>query len=331
MRFKRYFILLLGIFIIAEILTRLFLFYNGSGFFREKRFISPWFTAYDSPSPAEKDGFLYFKRGEKTTRNPAENTIRIICLGGSTTVNKWTKSHYPGVLQDKLNRSYRNVKFEVLNAGADAFSVAHSFVNFSFRLLYYNPDCIIVYENINDLSANYFQEPVKTDYANKYLDNLFLAPECKLGAQRYFFGSRFLSAFMMSWNNFIFEKKALALRNSMDISEGKKIFRTNLTNIAVVAKANKVNMILGVQAACFKKAGKFSYIKREDFYEYNNIIKEVAQEQNLAAVDCFKALEENPEYFMDLVHYTELGIDKLSDTFYEKIKELYPDVAVQKI
>ena len=135
---------------------------------------------------------------------------------------------------------------------------------------------------------------------------------------------------MMEWNNFIFKKKALALKNPVDISIGKEIFKTNLTNIAAVAKINKVNVILGMQAACFKKAKGLSYIKKEDFYAYNNIIKEVAQEQNLAVVDCFKALGENPEYFLDLVHYTEYGVDKLSDAFYDKIRELYPDVPIQK-
>lgn len=328
MRSKKIFFILASIiiaFLAAELATRALLSFNGRGFFKERRFVSPWFTTYDTPAPQEKDGFLYFKRGQKAAKIPPPNTIRIICLGGSTTVNLSTKTHYPAVLQDKLNGYYKNVRFEVLNAGGDGFSSAHSLVNLSLRLLYCHPDCIIVYHNINDLSANYFP-PLKTDYATKYMDNLFLAPECKAGIERWLSPSRLISRFMIKFDEFDFTKRSLAASKTTDIAEGKKIFESNLTNIVAVAKAHNINVILATQAACFEYAKKYPYIKKADFLEYNNVIKDVAKKQSVAIADCFGGLGERPEYFIDLVHYTESGIEKVSDVFSQTVEAAYPDV-----
>jgi len=320
----RFLVVLFVAFIVLEVGTRIILALNGRGFFRDRRFRSPWFTVYDAPAPLENGDFLYFKRGQKTTRITPADTIRIICLGGSTTVNAANKNHYPQVLQDKLNNIYKHVKFEVLNAGGDAFSSEHSFVNLSLRLLYYRPDCIIVYHNINDLSANYFPPSIKTDYANKYVNNLFLAPECKIGMLRYLYNSRLISYFLMRLNNLAFERHAAKLHNP-EVSKGGEIFRNNLINILEVAKAHDIKVIFGVQAACFKKGEEYIYIKKEDFLEYNNIVRQVAREYNADLVDCFKSLAEKEGYFSDLVHYTASGIEKVSDAFLSEIRKIYPD------
>lgn len=317
---------IVAIFLIIEILKRVSLFYKGYGFFRKKRFINPWFTAYDPPPPQERNGYLYFKKGQVATKYPEGRRVRIICLGDSTTINTGTRTHYPAILQDMLNNSYKKIKFEVLNAAADAFTTAHSLVNFSLRLLYFKPDCIIVYHNINDLSANFFQPCLNTDYSNKYFTNLYLAPECKLGFQKYFFPSRLLSGLMMKWNNFIFQKKASALKENINISPGKEVFRNNLRNIISAARLNKIKVILGTQAACFSKdSAMFSYIKKEHFLEYNNVIRLLAEEEKVAIADCFGALEQNPDFFSDLVHYTDSGIEKLSGAFFRAVRMLYPD------
>jgi len=326
MSYKKIVIIFVVIFIIIELLVRIVLFCQGMGFFRKPRFISPWFTVYDQPPPLEKNGILTFQKGQKTTVKVLADTIRIICLGGSTTVNAATKNHYPAVLQEMLNRHYKNVKFEVLNAGGDAFSSAHSLVNLALRLTYYNPDCIIVYHNINDLSVNYFTPEVMTDYSNKYLNNLFLASECKVGMQKYLFGSRFLSFLIMKINNVNFNTVAARRSKELDISTGKEVFRNNLYNIALIAKGHKIRVIFGLQAACFKKTERFPYIKSEDFLAYNDVVRDVASEFDIPVVDAFSYLGQREQFFNDLVHYTESGVNKVSEAFFGVIIKMYPDV-----
>ncbi|MFH1508143.1 MAG: SGNH/GDSL hydrolase family protein [Candidatus Omnitrophota bacterium] len=325
MKFKKIFVAFVVIFMILELLTRILLSVKGMGFFREKRFISPWFTVYDSPAPYEDKGLLFFKRGQKTTVEKPLNTIRIICLGGSTTIDAATKNHYPGVLQDMLNSRYKNVRFEVLNAGGDAFSSAHSLVNLSLRLIYYKPDCVIIYHNINDLSANYFPPSLRMDYANKYINNLYLAPECKIGIQKYLFNFRFLSFIMMKINNINFARNASRINRSLDISFGARVFSNNLVNIVVIAKAHNIQVVFGQQAACFKKMKEFPYIKKEDFLFYNKVVRDVAQEYNVPVADIFSLLGQDEQYFTDLVHYTESGVNKVSEGFLDVITKIYPD------
>jgi lysophospholipase L1-like esterase len=318
-------LVILAVFLILEILLRGALFFNGMGFFRERRFISPFFTLYDTPAPLVRGGELYFKRGQKIKIVKPDNTVRIFCLGGSTTVSANTRGHYPQLMQDKLNRSYKNVHFEVMNAAGDAFSSAHSFVNFALRLSSFHPDCIIVYHNINDLSVNYFGKKADPDYANKYMNNLFLAPECKLGIQKYFFGSRMISYLMMVLNNYAFQKQAMRIYGDIDISEGRKVFRRNLEDIIILAKARGIKVVLATQAACFAKSKSYPYIRKNDFLSYNETVKDLASQYNLDLVDCFRNFRENEDYFVDLVHYTETGVEKLSDEFFRKIAKIYPD------
>ena len=310
----------------AEFLKRIDAFIRGKGFFRKKRFISPWFTTYEAPPPEEKNEMLYFKRGKVVSRVVPENTIRIICLGDSTTINYGTKLHYPTLLESKLNEHYKNLNFEVLNAGGDAYSTAHTLVNLALRLIYLKPDCIIVYQNINDITANYFSPPLKTDYANKYLNNLFLAPEYKIGIQRYLIPSRLLTLLMMKLNNKVFEHNAIKLRDKIDLSVGKEVFRTNLNNIITIAQENRIKVILATQAACFeKRSSRFAFIKRDDFCAYNSIIKQLAEEKKVIVADCFASFKEEAKYFSDTVHYTEEGIEKLSSVFFELFSEIYQD------
>ena len=325
MQFLKMFFLL---FLIAEFLKRVVLFSRGRGFFRPKRFISPWFTAYDAPVPHERNGLLCFKRGQIARKLTDKNTIRIICLGDSTTINVPTVNHYPKLLQDKLNNFYKNVRFEVLNAGADAFTTAHSLVNLALKLRYFSPDCIIVCHNITDLSSVYFLPSLETDYANKYMDNLFLAAECKTGIQRLLLPSRLLSSALMKWNEAMFERKAKSMDiGREDIKLGGEIFETNLKNIVKIAETDGIKVILGAQPGCFrKKTAKFSYIKEKDFREYNKAVQKVAAEQNAVFADCFSGLGQQPEYFVDLVHNTESGVEKVSEVYFETIKRIYSDV-----
>ncbi|RJP28987.1 MAG: hypothetical protein C4533_04115 [Candidatus Omnitrophota bacterium] len=315
-------IIVISFFVICEVSVRFLLFSQGKGFFRERRFVSPWFTVYDPPLPLEKDGIGYFRRGKPAARTPAPGVIRIICLGGSTTANVSTKIDYPQLLENKLNSNTKGIKFEVLNAAADAFSSAHSLVNFELRLIYYHPAYIIVYHNINDLSANYFGKKITSDYANKYMNNLFLAPECKIGFYRVLFKSKLISYILASISYSLFDKQMQSKAEDVDIVYGKDIFRNNLMNIVAVARQNGIIPILASQAACFGK-NNFSYINKNDFIEYNAVIKDVASKTGCIYVDSFSALNENPEYFIDLVHYSESGVEKLADVFYDNLCAIF--------
>lgn len=100
-----------------------------------------------------------FRGDEFDVPKPA-GTYRIFSLGGSTTfgyfpsitANEFT---YPGQLQTLLNQHKPDPqvnRYEVINAGVPGYSVRTSLMNFASRILYYQPDMIVIYHNTNDLA-----------------------------------------------------------------------------------------------------------------------------------------------------------------------------------
>jgi len=86
------------------------------------------------------------------------DTLRIVCLGGSTTVQGETNEDtYPALLEKKLRIRYPQQKIEVLNLGVSGARSTYwlSRLDYLFSL---HPDIIIQYEGINDICWVYFGE-----------------------------------------------------------------------------------------------------------------------------------------------------------------------------
>ena len=100
-------------------------------------------------------------RGDEISIPKPAGEFRIVCLGGSTTytseVNDYRKS-YPYLLEEYLHeQGYSNVT--VVNAGAGSWSSWESLINFELRVLDLDPDMIIVYHGINDISPRFVWPP----------------------------------------------------------------------------------------------------------------------------------------------------------------------------
>src|SRR5687767_4198115 len=82
-------------------------------------------------------------RGDEFTREKPPNTIRIVCLGASTTFNAEVTSNeatWPHRLQEKLQAAYPNVRIEVINAAVGGYVAADSLKNLRHRVLPLDPD-----------------------------------------------------------------------------------------------------------------------------------------------------------------------------------------------
>jgi len=95
------------------------------------------------------DGF----RGEQPNLDDTEE-IRILCVGGSTTVDQpdFYKS-WPGLLQTKLRTHFKNKKIKVLVQAHGAWMSSENLVMLTLRSLDLKPDLVVFYEGYNDLIA----------------------------------------------------------------------------------------------------------------------------------------------------------------------------------
>lgn len=98
------------------------------------------------------DGF----RGEEIDPVKADNTVRILAVGGSTTFDSYATGDdrtWPARLEYWLNQGNPARPIQVINAGVPGYTVLDNVVRLQTSLYTWNADLIIVYHGHNDLFA----------------------------------------------------------------------------------------------------------------------------------------------------------------------------------
>ena len=284
-------------------------------FFREDRFLSPWFTLYEDPPPRiAADGRAYFPhRDRPTPRDKPVGTVRILAVGGSTTLCKdafeTAGVDWPQALETRLNRGRTGATYEVLNAGGDAYSTAHSLVNVELRLVEFDPDVVVLMHNVNDATANFYGDGATPDYGNKYLRPYYLNPQ--LQATRSFTGLLYQSAFLTrrglpQW----LADKSGDLHPDNDPSAGLRYFRRNLETLIAVCRTHGIEPVLLSQPSTLEP-GPYSPMGLH--VAYNRAIAEVAAEHGVTFVDMFARLGGDRRHFVDNVHYSPEGVERFAE------------------
>ena len=309
------------IFLTLELAARTYSWHLGKGFWnRPHSFESAFFVTYDWPPPIIEASSGTFRAGQTVPMEKPEGELRVICLGGSTTVNARNVEGltYSGEVQAALRERLGRSDLFVLNAGGDAFSSAHSLANLSLRLLDFEPDVVTVLHNVNDLTARDFGSEILPDYSNKYLDDVFLGYEHRSGLGGAVF--RFSrGAQMLKWRLTVLRRTLERSSKGGGVSNGEdgaRIFERNLRSIVAIARAHGVRPLLITQANRepeHEAAGG-------EFLGFNNITRQLGHELDVPVVDVGAALSGRPELFIDDVHLTSDGVRALAAELLEPLE-----------
>ncbi len=223
--------------------------------------------------------------------------LRIIAVGGSTTANenafKLTGVDYSLALEKNLSETISGVAIEVLNAGGVGYSTAQSLINVEFRLIEYSPDIILLMHNINDCSVNFFGEEITSDYSNKYLKPYFMSPSLQgsLSVSGFLTQSRFLT-----WIGLPQKLAGMSgdLGPEADYRPGIRFFRRNIASIAGICKENKIRLILLSQPYSMNP---HPYVSKAAFLAYDQVIAEIAEEQEIDFLDMFSEFGHEDRFF----------------------------------
>src|SRR6185503_15144799 len=124
--------------------------------------------------------FISSRHGELYPLRKGAGVLRIVAFGGSTTENidvmKSHGTHYPRELERILRQRMGTDGVEVINVGNSAYATPHALILLSLHVLSWEPDIVILSENVNDLTAAYFPHFV-SDYSNKYSHPTFGMPD----------------------------------------------------------------------------------------------------------------------------------------------------------
>ena len=130
---------------------------TGKGF--SQRNIASWtshpFIPYvTEPNVYDKNGLMFNPYGYRSKTVPHENSIRVVCLGGSTTFG-WsvkTEESWCYILERDLRRYFKRDDIDVINFGMPAAPSEISLALLHYRALALNPDLVIVLQGINDIT-----------------------------------------------------------------------------------------------------------------------------------------------------------------------------------
>ena len=256
------------------------------------------------------------------------STIRVLCLGGSTThfVDADSLDRYPSILQQYFND--KNVgKYEVLNAGMDWYTSKHSLINYAAYCRNFDADIVVVMHAINDLYRS-FTPPefsigeYKSDYSHFYGPSI-------LGAKPKSFSQMIYFNFRRIWFGDNVKPRDFELNEYVSQND----FENYLSQLITLIKKDGAKPILVTQGHLYKnkmtpetrskiwmsqafcrKNNTFptnsSIAKAMD--EYNLITKKISEKYQTQFVDADKMLLKDLEHFIDDVHYTTKGSTELA-------------------
>ncbi len=98
----------------------------------------------------------YGFRTKEFSQVPDPGIIRIICIGGSTTVQGESNyDTYPALLEELIRERFPNLNVEVLNFGVSSTPSYHWLLRMEW-LLAFKPHILIQYDGINDICLKHF-------------------------------------------------------------------------------------------------------------------------------------------------------------------------------
>ena len=263
---------------------------------------------------------------------------RIVCFGGSTT----DVSDYPTKLADILKDEYTpsGKKFEVINAAVPGWNTTQSLIQFITRVIYLEPDVIIIYHGIND-------HTMKPYY---WLTSL---PEVEFKTYGSFMKNHFIlyNVIRNKLNRIAFMLSELRVRKAVSIAPDDKlfeigkhtvpdeynmIFKTNIENFIILSKNRNIKVMLCPMALSFDRhlsikknlsmAGLYCFCNLEYIVArvtgYNQIIRDLAQKYEAFYLDVSEAIKPGKENFIDLCHFTEAGAMKMAQGIKDKFVEI---------
>lgn len=295
-------------------------------------------AAYESRVGSIHVNSLGFRGPEFTPEKPA-GTYRIAAVGGSTTFGYYPatssdQTTYPAVLERLLNDAKPDsavARYEVINAGVPGYSLRSSLQNFSSRLLFFQPDMLIVYHATNDLARygnedglmrpllnQFVPQGVMEGLLNQVMGWSYLFQELRFTLGSRLFGGLLAAPRAGSGSEWRYDPRY------------ELAFRRDLRHIVLLAKANGVMPVLATQAIAFTARTDFANLTEAErrmlfdrpahfyasipgpqrfavFQRYNQAIRELALEEGAILADLDAAIPKTPEFHHDYCHLTDRG------------------------
>lgn len=244
------------------------------------------------------------------------NTVRIACIGGSTTMNQ-----HPLFLGQYLNDQDSNLQYEVMDFGCNGWTSQESLINYQIRVKDFSPDYLLIHHGVNDGPPRIWGD-WKPDYSNfrvSWHDQC--GPVLRFLSKRSFtvMGVLYLKGILaFDIQNYVVKWLSPLQHKDTLSPESIHTLKRNIHTIVTLAKQNKTNVIL---APVHYNSTNNSKHEKEMYDQNRELILDYAKEHSIPCVDHKWVLEQNTDWFADKVHLLTPGIFTNAQLFAAAIKD----------
>ena len=360
-RIKYFFILAILLFSISEALTRicipekradLGLDRSSDHPYIRKNWVPGFKTDYQVGIPGQPDPVPFeinefgFRSGSMKTREKPPETSRVFFLGESTTesVTLPEEKTFPFLVESALNSAKAPARFQCINAAMSGNLAADSLVTLIYKVMYYQPDIIVVMHAINDLRYGAVPtfDPIKrSDFDRSFYFGGFSEKGGALSWFRSVCRKSYLLTFLKrlavkgsgpsiqsKWQSMVAKRQHTPVSV---VQESKALgdFLKNLKEMIFIARGHKIRLILMTEPCiyqenisteindklwmgCLPKPGinlSNEFLNRE-MRRFNDAILGLQNEYGAEVIDLEKEIPKTLDYFYDDVHLTARGAAK---------------------
>ncbi len=305
----------------------------------------------------EINSFGFRARSMKTALKPA-GTTRIFFLGGSPTQSLFVPEEktFAGLVEKKLSEAFPSRRFEAINQGISGYLAADSLAVLIYKVLYYQPDIVVVMHGVNDMryGLTTFYDPIHRDGYDKGLYRPGYVEPFGESLSKVLKRSLFLTLFKWRiWNRFFppeperyktpledLEEKRLWRRQipftTPHPSKGLEDFIRNLEEMIWIARGHGIRIILMTEPSVYTP----SLQPEIENKLWMSLIQRVPPPVNLPTPFLFKEMNRFNDAVRDLAKKEEVelidlekNIPKNADYFYDDVHltELGAEKAAQAI
>lgn len=277
-------------------------------------------------------------RGAEISKEKPPGTIRIACLGASTTFSigaTTDTSTYPARMEKLLLEHYRDtsLRLQVINAGVPASVSLESLINFQTSLLDFSPDIAIFHNGINEawFMVDWPASRFESDYSHARCTLAFPPP--KWWEYSPFLSARFarnslrnpyfpanmahLEAFVVS------DWRAADLGQHGEIGrlEPRMVaaYERNLLSFVSTARGHDIIPVLSTQVFHHELARFIPWVQALE--RLNQASRDVAARESVVMIDFARLMPWNPAYFSDGCHLidTPEGLGRKARIFADQL------------
>lgn len=228
-----------------------------------------------SPHPHYSDALVSinsqgFNDKEYSISKP-DNTLRILCLGDSSTF--WGSYH--SQLENTLNTKHgqENKRFEVINAGVTGYTSCQGLFSYTYKGMYYNPDIVTFYFGIND--------PIERFYLS---DKEILQPDIPLITKR------IKNRLLLNTHVYKIMRKCMQGMRKNEYSKTKQNvprvslsdFKHNIIELNNQCKKNNAYFILINPPLCKERSLEWDRAPR--VMQYRKVLEDTAKQYNIPLI-----------------------------------------------